>query len=203
MPLPSVPVRSQSTPSRRLPCDSLSNADLLQRFGDGDPAAWNAIVDRFERLVHSVPSRSGLGPHDAADVTQATFAALINQFGAIREPDRLGFWLTTVARRLTWRLLEQRRREAPVGELIEGLSDLDGSRASDHAERIALDAEVYDAMNRLPASCREVITQLFFDRGEPSYAEISLRLDRPLGSIGPTRQRCLDRLRETIEEMRR
>ncbi len=180
----------------------MSNGDLLQRFADGDEAAWAAIVCRFERLVYSVPLHCGLGPHDAADVTQATFAALINQSQTIRQPDRLGSWLSTVARRLTWRQLERRRREAPAGADLESIVDLDRVSESDHADRLAFDAEVYDALNRLSPSCRELITHLFLDTDEPTYAEVGDRLDRPVGSIGPTRQRCLDRLREVIEELR-
>ncbi len=180
----------------------MSNAELLQRFVDGDQAAWDAIVCRFERLVYSVPLHCGLGPDDAADVTQATFAALINQSRTIRQPDRLGSWLSTVARRLTWRQLECRRREAPVGEHLESMVDLDRVSDSDHAERLAFDAEVYDALNRLSPRCRDLITHLFLDGDEPTYAEVGVRLDRPVGSIGPTRQRCLDRLRDVIEELR-
>ena len=180
----------------------MSNDDLLQSFVAGDQAAWSAIVCRFERLVYSVPLHCGLGPDDAADVTQATFAALINQSLAIREPDRLGYWLSTVARRLTWRQLERRRREAPAGAHLETIIDLDRVSESDHADRLAFDAEVYDAINRLPAHCRDLISQLFLDADEPTYAEVGVRLDRPVGSIGPTRQRCLDRLRDLIEELR-
>ncbi len=173
-----------------------SSGVLLERFRSGDEDAWNTIVGRFERLVYSIALRSGLNREDAADVTQSTFAALIRQIDNIKQPDRLGSWLTTVARRLAWRRIETLRRESPIGDDIDVRIDFDDS------ERFAAEAEVYDAMSRLPAACQDIITRLFLDPKEPTYAELSVVLGRPVGSIGPTRQRCLDRLRAIIEEQR-
>lgn len=179
-----------------------SNQELLEHLGDGDRAAWEELVHRFERLVYSVPIRSGVPVDDAADIAQSTFAALIRNHDRIRDPERLGSWLTTVARRLTWRFLEQQRREAPRSDHLEVVIELDAPADFDHSERFALDAEIYDAIRQLSPTCQELIARLFLTGEEPSYAELSRALHRPIGSIGPTRQRCLDRLRTVLEEMR-
>ena len=196
----SVPGRARRLQAIGRDLDPTTNAELLARFGKGDQAAWLALVARFERLVYSVPIRTGVDLDDAADITQSTFAALLRSHDRISDPERLGSWLTTVARRLTWRVIEQRRRETPRSDHLDGDLEFRSLIEFDHSESFARDADVYDAIRRLSPSCREVITRLFLTGEEPSYAELSQTLGRPIGSIGPTRQRCLERLRIVLEE---
>lgn len=169
------------------------NAELLVGCRDGDHRAWEQIVDRYERLVYAIPLREGLRRDDAADVTQETFAALVDSLDRIKDPDRLGYWLMTVARRLTWRVRHGQRH---------GVIDLDEIAADDGPSIVdgTLHAVwVHEAITRLDDPCRSLVLSLFFDPSEPSYGEIALRLGRPLGSVGPLRARCLGRLREILE----
>ena len=87
---------------------------LLRACQSGDHKAWETLLERYERLVYSIPLNFGLSRGDADDVAQATFSALIRSLGSIADEERLGAWLGTVARRQTWRLIERRRREPPV-----------------------------------------------------------------------------------------
>ena len=89
---------------------------LLRACQNGDRKAWQTMLDRYERLVYSIPLNFGLSHSDADDVAQATFSALLRGMGSITDEDRLGAWLGTVARRQTWRLVERRRREPPVSD---------------------------------------------------------------------------------------
>ena len=171
-----------------------NNAELVIACRNGDKRAWDHLVDRYQRLVYAIPLREGLRRDEAADVTQETFMTLVNGLDGIKDPDRLGYWLMTVARRITWRVRQGRHR-----------SDVDLSQVDLDPEQPASDYSiqalwVYETITRLDDPCRSMILALFFDPAEPSYGEIAVRLGRPLGSVGPLRARCLDRLRVLLEE---
>ena len=171
----------------------LDNSSLLEACRSGDPRAWSRIVDRYERLVYAIPLREGLSRDDAADVAQETFAALIRGIDRINDPDRLAAWLITVARRLSW------HRKSGTSDALDVVAvDLAGDR--DMAGDTTQTVWVYEAIQSLGEPCRSLVIALFFDPVEPTYAEIALRLGRPVGSIGPLRARCLDRLRCALEQ---
>lgn len=169
------------------------NAALIAGCRNGDAQAWSAIVDRYERLVYAIPIGEGLSPDQAADVAQETFASLMAHVDKIRRPESLASWLMTVARRLSWKERHHIRRDVVDVSTIDLGSDVDLS-----AESVTVQW-VYDAIQGLAEPCRSLVLSLFFDPAEPSYAEIALRLGRPLGSIGPLRARCLERLRTLLE----
>ena len=168
-----------------------ANEELVARCQCGDPSAWTELVSRYRRLVYAVAIRNGLSQDDAADVTQSTFAALVDQIARLEAPDGLGGWLSTVARRQSWRLRRERDGEValPAGHDPEA----DPTPTTDDARWIE------QQLALLPAPCGVLLTALFFDDAEPTYAELAVRLGRPIGSIGPTRARCLERLRRIIE----
>lgn len=175
-----------------------SDAALIAACRGGDAVAWNKLVGRYERLVFAVASYEGLGPDDAADVTQLTFEALLDQVDDLLNADRLRWWLTSVARRTSWKTRERVRRDAPL-EITESwqrrLSVPDG--ADDRAELQSL----VRALDQLGEPCRELLTQLYFDPSEPSYAEIAANLGRSQNGIGPSRSRCLAHLRQILESI--
>jgi RNA polymerase sigma factor (sigma-70 family) len=177
-----------------------SVADLVAACRDGDDRAWDQLLDRFERLVYAVAVREGLSGEDAADVTQTTFEALLAHLDRIRDDTQIASWLMTVARRQTWRVRNERNRLLPDEETtIEGADDDGTDPVADHADALW----VYDGLSELGSPCRDLITALYFDPGTPSYAEVASRLGRPVGSIGPTRARCLKRLRDILGEVNR
>jgi RNA polymerase sigma factor (sigma-70 family) len=184
-----------------------SNAELLQRCQAGDSHAWHLIVRRYGRLVHSVPVRYGLSQSEAEDVGQEVFWALAQQLERIEDPERLGGWLLTTARRFCWRVMQQRRQEQPdnlvdVAENDGIAGQLIGATPPTYAELLAgwdRQEALQAGLARLGGRCRELLSLIFLDAGEPSYDEISTRLGMPKGSIGPTRNRCLSQLRDILE----
>jgi len=178
-----------------------SDDDLLESCRRGDRQAWRELLDRYERLVYSIPLSYGLPRTDAADVAQTTFTILVQSLDSLRVDTRLAPWLATVARRQTWRALERSGRERVNAreDLAETLTVLQGAEG-DAAERWELVSWVHDALEKLEPRCRELLTILYFDPGEPSYEEVGRRLGMPVGSIGPTRARCLERLRRGLRQ---
>jgi RNA polymerase sigma factor (sigma-70 family) len=171
--------------------------DLLHAAASGDQAAWDAIVDRFSSLVWATARAHRLSPDDAADVAQTTWLRLVEHLGRIREPDKLGAWLATTARNESLRLIRVGTREQPSDAV-----DLFEAPADDVFDRLVLSRERDGALWRgfatLSERCQALLRLLVADE-EPSYEEIGAALDIPIGSIGPTRSRCLDRLRSTVD----
>ena len=177
-------------------------AELVARVRSGDAAAWEALTDRFTNLLWSIARGLGLGEADATDAVQTTWLRLVENVHAIREPDRLGGWLATSVRRECYDILRRSARTqpgAPDGpEGWEGIADradpLDFALLRD--ER---DAALWNAVGTLRPACRRLLRILMADP-PPSYAEVAAALDIPIGSIGPTRSRCLDCLRHRLAE---
>lgn len=185
-----------------------SNLELLERCRAGDSEAWQFLVRRYGRLVHSVPVRYGLSHSEVEDVGQEVFWALAQQLERIEDPERLGGWLLTTARRISWRLMQQRRQEQPDSladvadnELMNG--QLVGlSQVPSYADLVSgwdRQEALQMGLSRLGERCRELLHLIFLDASEPSYEEISALLGMPKGSIGPTRNRCLAQLRAILE----
>lgn len=172
-------------------------AELMQRAGDGDQAAWNAIVDRFSGLVWSVARAHRLTQAEAADVTQTTWLRLVENLDRINDPDRLGGWLATTARRECLRHIRLRGREV----MVEDDAYFEAP-ATETAETALLTQERDGALRRgfarLSERCQALLRMLAAPDA-PSYEEISAALDMPIGAIGPTRARCLEKLRRTPE----
>ncbi len=168
------------------------NALLISRCLDEEFGAWNELVTRYERLVYAIPLREGLSPDDAAEISQAVFETLVQSLHRIQQPERLGHWLMTVARRLSWRRRNQQRMEVSVD--VHAAEPTADDRQWEHT------VEIYDAILELGDPCRSLIFGLFFDPAEPSYDELGRSLGFAVGSIGPLRARCLSRLRSILEE---
>ncbi len=174
-------------------------ADAVRRAADGDATAWDELVDRFSGLVWSVARGHGLGAADAADVVQTTWLRLAESLARIRDPERVGAWLVTTARRESLRVLRRGQRSIPSGvEIGADCVSPDDSGPDARVLRLERDRAVWTAFGALPSMCRTLLRVLLADPA-PSYAEVSEALDMPIGSIGPRRARCLDRLRVVLE----
>ena len=176
--------------------DSLSDEALVTACRGGDQAAWEALVIRYQRLVYTVPARAGLDHDVTADVFQDVFAALIENIGAIEQPERLRAWLVTTARRKTLRAVcgvrASRRSESGEGAM---LAVPDGEPLPDEeVERLEEQHAVRAAVAALDDRCRELITLLFYCPEPPPYSEVAAALGMPEGGVGPTRARCLRKL---------
>ena len=168
---------------------------LIQACRQGDISAWERLLDKYERLVYSIALNYGLATDDAADVTQTTFTILIQSLESLRDDTHLASWLATVTKRHTWRWLKRHRRErVGPGEDV-ALSEFTGDGASNLVERWERADWLFDGLNMLDERCRDLLLSLYFDPEQPSYAQVAERFDMPVGSIGPTRARCLERLK--------
>ena len=172
--------------------EQISDAALLDQCRDGRDEAWDILVDRYERLVFSVAVRNGLSSHDAVDVAQHTFTALLESLSTVRRSESLAWWLMTVARRQSWRIRNRGQREVPYAEVGHPPEDplVDWERT----------ASVHQALQQLGNPCRDLLIALYFEPESPSYAEIARRMGRSIGGIGPMRGRCLARLRSLLGE---
>jgi RNA polymerase sigma factor (sigma-70 family) len=172
-----------------------SLAGLVRRAAAGDQTAWDALVARYSPLVWAVARAHRLGPADAADVAQTTWLRLVEHLGRLREPDRLPGWLVTTARRECLQLLNRARREYVGGVPDDVPADAD---APVDAGLLAdeRDAILWRCFRRLSEQCQTIL-RVLMATPPPSYSDVSVALGIPVGSIGPTRGRCLDRLRET------
>ncbi|WP_117212444.1 RNA polymerase sigma factor [Allorhizocola rhizosphaerae] len=171
---------------------------LLESAAAGDQRAWDSIVDRYSGLVWSVARGFRLNQADAADVHQATWLRLVEQLGSIRDPERLGAWLATTARREALGLLRRANRDVPTDDMFAfERQDVARPEPDHHVLVRERDHALWRAFSELPGSCQSLLRMLLVDP-PPSYAEVSAALDIPIGSIGPTRARCLEHLRRKV-----
>jgi RNA polymerase sigma factor (sigma-70 family) len=170
-------------------------ADLVTRARTGDGQAWDALVERYSPLIWSICRRHRLGRADAEDVGQSVWMQLVNHLDAVRDPAALPGWLATTTRRECGRVLRVARGPQAA---VQVDADLLADERTRTAEQEVLAAERHvalrEAFAHLSPSCQQLIGMLIEDSPVP-YAEISARLDMPVSSIGPTRCRCLDKLR--------
>src|ERR1700760_1232691 len=173
---------------------ALDVAELVRRAADGESWAWERLVDQYSRLIWAITRDFKLMESDAADVAQVTWLRLLENIHKIENPDRVGSWLATTARNECLRCLANRKRVV----LAEDEDVLQGAAPAgpEIDERLLLEEraeQVREAMTRLPLRWQHMLDMLMADP-PASYAEISDQLGLPVGSIGPTRSRCLARL---------
>ena len=171
--------------------------DLIQACRAGHAHAWERLLDKYERLVFSISLNYGLTTDDAADVTQITFTILLQNLDTLSDGIRLAPWLATVARRHTWRLLARNRREAVNAEEDLAASETVGG-IIDYSERWELAEWLNYGLSMLDERCRQLLLALYFDEEQPSYGQVADHLKMPVGSIGPTRARCLEYMRQSL-----
>ena len=172
---------------------------LVRRAANGDPRAWEQLIDKYGRLIWSITTGFKLVESDAADVFQTTWMRLIEHIDRIEHADRVGSWLAATARNECLRLLATRKRLVLVHENDSFDGPVPHEPQVDEALLAAERAEVVrEAMTHLPRRWQRLMEMLMSDP-PASYAEISDELGLPVGSIGPTRGRCLARLRVLLE----
>jgi RNA polymerase sigma factor (sigma-70 family) len=172
-------------------------AQLVRAAADGDQASWDRLVERYTALVWSVVRAHRLSGADAADAVQTTWLRAVEHLDRLRDPDSVGAWLATTARHESLRAIRLASRQVPTDfELMAEPSD--DAPVSTHLLEHERDRVLWAALSRLGERCRVLLRMLV---AEPpvSYEAIGAALDMPIGSIGPTRGRCLERLRELAE----
>jgi RNA polymerase sigma factor (sigma-70 family) len=196
-----VSIESLPYPRREGRVDPNDVAATVRRAADGDRLAWDTLVEAFTPYLFALVSTFRLGQADTAEVVQTTWLRLVEHLDAIKQPEAVGGWLATTARREALRLLRTRGREQLTGD-VDIVTDPPPIGPSD-PEQHAIDADrrrlLRRAFGRLPDNCQVLLHLLAI--GVLSYAEIAAQLEMPIGSIGPTRGRCLDRLRRLVTEL--
>jgi len=171
--------------------------ELIRAAGEGDEGAWGALVERFQGLIWATARAHRLLPAEAADVTQTTWLRLVENLDRINDPERLGAWLATTARRECLRHIRLRGREL----MIADDSFFEASTQEPVEQRLVLherDAALRRAFARIGERCQALL-RLLSASEPPSYEEIGAALGMPIGAIGPTRARCLEKLRRSPE----
>jgi RNA polymerase sigma factor (sigma-70 family) len=179
--------------------DSSAVARLVRRAAEGDRQAWERLLDQYARLIWSITGEFRLAESDAADVAQTTWLRLLEHIDRIQYPDRVGSWLAATARNECLRSIAARKRvvlghdDTDLDNAVAQEPDLDARLLADERAQV-----VQDAMSSLPRRWQRLLELLMADP-PASYAEISDQLGLPIGSIGPTRGRCLARLRVQLQ----
>ena len=171
-------------------------AELVVRAGRGDQQAWRFLVERYANLVWSVARSHRLEHADAADVCQTTWLRLAEHLHTLRDPSRLPGWLATTARRESLRVIAGRRRETP-GELPDEPDPDPGVGPETTVLTEDRDKRLWAAFASLSERCQKLL-RVLSSTPELSYAEVGSVLGVPIGSIGPTRGRCLEALRRRL-----
>jgi len=179
---------------------ALDDSRLFAGVQGRDPAAWEAFVDRFGPLVLAAVRQAGCTGGEEDEVVQAAWQRLYTHAPSIVEPRALPAWVLRVARREAWLVVRRRR----TGEHLDALAGAERAEAVEPApdERLAALEQVQlvrDAVAGLGGRCTPLLRALFLEVDAPDYAALSVKLDMPIGSIGPSRQRCLAKLALALE----
>ena len=183
------------------PADEDPIAGWLQAASGGDALAWDLLVKRFAGLVWSICRAYRLSAEDASDVSQLTWLRLLENLDRIRDPQRLPGWLATTCRRECLAL--QRRARLSLAVEDDHLDRLLGGVAGADRQILTEDQQaiLWEAFVRLSEWCQRILRALVIDadEGPPSYRSVAEQLKVPVGSLGPTRARCLDQLRKLLD----
>ena len=176
--------------------EAATNAELVHGALAGDRESWDSLVRRHNGVLYYVARSFRLDKDAADDAVQATWLCLVEHLGTLRDPDRVGAWLVTTMRR---QVMSTFRGHRPQLTGLDGTDVPDPGRSpEDEVTAGDRDARVRAAVRRLPARDRQLLVLLMASR-RPSYGKVSADLHMPVGSIGPTRARCLERLRRELE----
>ncbi len=178
--------------------DDPSVIALVARVAGGDQEAWNEVIERYAPLVWSICLRYQLSRQDIDDVGQGVWLTLVENIGNLRQPAALPGWLATTTRNECLRILRAGRRLDPDGLPAEDVLAADPEAAELDRELIEAErnAALRAAFAELGQSCHDLLALLMSDP-PPAYSTVSQRLGIPVGSIGPTRGRCLEQLRRS------
>lgn len=173
--------------------------DLVAAAMTGEEQAWARIVERYSDLVWAIARSHRLNPADAADVSQTTWLRLVEHLSSIRNPASVGSWIATTARRECLRMLRLAGRQLPIGdeEVLESHLPVTAEGVDERILKSLETQELWAGFQSLSDRCRTLLRLLTIDP-PPSYEEASAALDMPVGSIGPTRARCIERLKTIL-----
>lgn len=184
--------RSRST-------NRFSDSHLVQECLRGSEAAWSALIAKYKNLIFSIPLRFGLSEEDSADIFQSVCMDLLNELPRIREPNALAGWLIQVARNKCFHRKQEQQRHK-----VQDIDDLDSHTSLGEPEDLVLQVQqeqiLREALSALSPRCQRLVQMLFFEMPARPYLQVANELDLASGSIGFIRRRCLDKLRQRLEQ---
>jgi RNA polymerase sigma factor (sigma-70 family) len=175
---------------------ALSDRALVSACEQGDEGAWRELVERYGRLVFSIPRRYGFDECVCEDVFQEVFSILVRQLPRIHNGNGLPKWFMTTTHRVCRQVLRKAPRAASLSDQVLDAESPPLEQTLEWEQQHL----VRMALRRLGPRCQELLLAQFLPARAPSYMQVAEQLDMPVGSVGPTRARCLKKLIEILEE---
>ncbi len=183
-----------------------SDAELVAACRRGDESAWNSLVDRFQRLIITIPRRAGLSEEQAADVLQEVFLTLFEKLDEIEQPDKIRSWIVTTAKFKTWGIVRGGKNfYAPESEeeMESEMANLPDAAPLADAVLIELEQQhlIRTALMELEERCQKILSMIYLQNDEAaSYAEVAREIGVGETSISPLRARCLKKLAKILDK---
>lgn len=174
---------------------------LVQECLKGDEKAWKRLIDKYKRLIYSVPVKYGFAPDDAADIFQNVCIDLFTNLSKLRKIESLRSWLITVATHKCFHHKRQQRQDVELDAMEQEVAEDIAPAAEMVLNEVQEEQAVRDAIARLTPRCAELVKMLFFEQPPLPYTEVAQKLGLATGSIGFIRGRCLNRLQKILAEL--
>ncbi len=180
-----------------------SDAELVKSCRRGDESAWNALVDRYQRLIFAIPRRAGLSESQSADVLQEVFLTLFEKLDEIEQPERIRSWLVTTAKFKTWGLVRSEKgfySSESEEEMELEMANLPDNLPLADDKLIELEEQhlIRTALKELEEKCRKILAMIYLTEPSASYAEVAKAIGVGATSISPLRARCLKKLEKIL-----
>ena len=181
------------------------DADLIRRCRDGDQAAWESLVDRYQRLIVTIPRRAGLSDEQATDIFQEVFLTLFEKIDAIEQPERIRSWIVTTAKYKTWALVRGAKglySSATDAEMEMEMANIADTSALADDVLIELEEQhmIRTALAKLEDRCRQILSMIYLSEPAASYVEVAAAIGVGEKSISPLRSRCLKKLKDILSK---
>jgi RNA polymerase sigma factor (sigma-70 family) len=192
------PARTKAPPP---PATKWDDTRLVKECLGGNEAAWARLIDKYKALIYSIPIKYSLPPHEAADVFQSTCVELLVRLPELREPRALPKWLMQVAHHECYRVKRLSQRVVSRDSEENSPEPETPPLAENLVQQTQEEQMIREAMAILTPQCSRLVQMLFFETPARPYAEVAAELGLAVGSIGFTRQKCIERLRRQLEEL--
>src|SRR5580765_2109741 len=174
---------------------------LVQECLGGDERAWNTLIDKYKRLIYSVPVKYGFSPDDAGDIFQNVCIDLFTNLSRLRKIESLRSWLITVATHKCFHWKKQQKNDVELDAMEQEMAEELAAAPVVVMQEVQEEQAVRDAIDRLTPRCAELVKLLFYEQPPVPYTEVAQKLGLATGSIGFIRGRCLTRLQKILGEL--
>jgi len=177
------------------------DVSLVKQCLEGSEDAWSALIEKYKALIYSIPVKYGLPPHEAAEVFQTTCVELLTRLPELREPRALPKWLMQVAHHQCFRWKQQQGRLVSRDADATFVEPATPAMAEHLVQQTQEEQLLREAVAMLTPQCQKLVQLLFLEPAPRPYAEVAAELDLAVGSIGFTRQKCIERLRRYLDDL--